>query len=114
MVLASGRVHQEIGRIVADMDVEGSTLQLRYYGVKNAEVSVLADTLGRLFKIEVGTDIRSARGRRRGRGAQAAEEEPAIIPDFNLGAILVLAGKAVHERVAKALEKLDAAGPGGR
>ena len=117
MVLAIREVHEEIKEIIKNLDVEGATLELKYYNVVHAELEETATTLGRLFKVEVGsgtTRLQARRGRGRNVRGAVLSEEPVIIPDANLGALLVLAERKTHEGVAAALKKLDVEGPGER
>ncbi len=133
MVQADRETHAEIKKVLANLDVEGAVLELKYYPVKHVDLTELAQTIGRLFKLPVGTEgTRTRRSeyspwgeyggewgggrqdstRRQARGGLS--EEPAVIPDRNLGALIVLAEKKTHELIAPALEQLDVEGPGER
>jgi len=118
MVLAVDEVQQEIADVVKNLDVESARLELQYYTILHADLHEVAQTLSRLFKLDVGSDAarvkaKVARGGETGFTA-GLSEEPVIIPDENLQALIVLAEKGTHALVKEALTKLDVKGPGDR
>ncbi|OQC21698.1 MAG: putative type II secretion system protein D precursor [Planctomycetes bacterium ADurb.Bin069] len=120
IVLAEKDTHAEIGKVLANLDVEGVVLELKYHAVVNADPGEIAATIGRLFNLPVGSDgarFRRFDGREGARsqpGKSGISEEPVVIPDQNLNALIVLAEKKTQELVADALRRLDEEGPGQR
>ncbi len=122
IVLATEAVHAEIKEIIANLDTESAELLLKYYPVTKADIREIAETIGRLFKLEVGADGAGIRTRRipwrsAGRSEESTgglSEEPVIIPDLNLNALIVLAEQKTHKLLEEVLLKLDVAGPGER
>lgn len=118
IVLATDAVHAEIKAIITNLDTESAELLLNYYAIAKADILEVAQTLGRLFKLEVGaagTGIRTRRPTGRTEDSTGGlSEEPVIIPDLNLNALLVLAEQKTHKLLAEVLAKLDVAGPGER
>jgi len=118
VVLATPEVHTEIADIIKNLDVEGATMQLRYYTVTNADLDTLAETISRLFQIEIrrGASPLSFRSARSGAPRRLSfagfSREPVIIPDANLSALVVLADARTQELIGEAVKKLDSAGPG--
>ena len=122
MVLADRETHAEIKKVLLNLDVKGAELELKYYPVAHAEPAQLAQTIGRLFKLPVGAEPASRRRFQpyeemwmgaRGEDGKVSDE-PAVIPDRNLNALIVLAEGKTQELVAAALKDLDVAGPGER
>ncbi|HAK96613.1 MAG TPA: hypothetical protein DCM87_16880 [Planctomycetes bacterium] len=120
IVLAEKDTHAEIAKVLANLDVESAVLELKYHAVAHADLAELAQTIGRLFNLPVGSDggrFRRFEGRDGGRaqpGRGGISEEPVVIPDQNLNALIVLAEKKTQELVADALRRLDVEGPGDR
>lgn len=116
IVLASNEVHKEIEEVLKNLDVATAKLELRYYTVEHASLEQVAATVARLFNLQKGTDAQTFRRNwRRRRGAnQTTSEEPVVIVDENLSALIVLASADVHDRIAQTLAKIDVEGPGER
>jgi len=111
-------VHAEIEKVIKELDVIGpADAVLRFYRVGNTDLHQTAQIISALFQLSLSTQVdqlrqilaRSQRGRR---GGPAITQEHIILPDENLGSILVVAPVEVHEKIKEALAKIDVIGPG--
>ncbi len=116
VVVAPARTHEEIRKVLENIDVAGPNENvLKIYEVRHADLSNTATVISRLFGLSLEAEaarmrmISLARARR-GRPEITAEE--VVIPDENLHALLVVAPPPLHEKVEKALERIDVEGPG--
>ncbi len=115
IVVAPLKLQKDIEETIKTLDVVGPGERVvQYYEIKNADVDELAKTLGNIFGLTVGsgTTQTRARGRMRRMPTQVkAEKTSVIIPNAELGKIVVVASKVVQEEVARVIKSLDAKGP---
>ncbi len=109
IVVAPPDIQEEIEKAVLKIDVLGPRdNELRFYDVDNEVVNSAAQTLSQLFNIPLG----SATARRPAvrPGAKSSKKfgvDPVIIPDEELGSVIVNAPAEIHAEIQKVLEQLN-------
>lgn len=115
IVVAPLKLQQDIEETIKTLDVIGPGERVvQYYEIENADVDEMAQTLGSIFGITVGSAGGQTAQRGRGRRVQSqvkVEKTSIIIPNAELGQIVVVASKPVQEEVAKVIKSLDVKGP---
>jgi type II secretion system protein D len=117
IVVAAQKLQDEIKATIARLDVVGPGERVvKYYQIKNAQVTELAKTLSGIFDLEVDESATAGRATRRaasrGRQTQVKPEmKPVIIPQPELATIVVVASKPVQEQVGMVIANLDMVGP---
>ncbi len=114
LVVAPRKLQQEIAETVKRIDVTGTRENVfRMYDVTAAEVTTSAQTISRLFDIPIMTQAsaRARGGRRRGPSTGAKlTTQPFLIPDEQLGSLIVNAPEEIHKEIKTVLDKLTTIG----
>jgi general secretion pathway protein D len=109
LILIDSRANiDRILKILAVIDVEGTSAMLRIYPLKLAYAADIAKTLEGLYQ-ETGPG--GAAGARRSRFGKARGAAPKFIPDLRTNSLIVLAGADTHSDIEDLLSKLDIPAP---
>jgi len=115
IVVAPKKLHADIEETIKSLDIIGPGERIvKNYKIENADVDELAQTLGSIFGLTVGSGGSQRTQRNRGGRLQLQlkpEKSSVIIPNADLGTIVVVASKPIHEEVARVIESLDIKGP---
>jgi type II secretion system protein D len=127
IVIASKKLHEEVAAVIEQLDsTPEDERELRYYPLQYADAETTAKTIAQLFGLETATDPRlqqlmqARRNRRNQPGAPESEPKTRgvftassmVMGDKNLSALIVIAHKSVHEKIADVLLHLDIEGVG--
>ncbi len=114
LVVAPRKLQEEIAETVKRIDVTGTRENVfRMYDVTAAEVTTSAQTISRLFDIPIMTQasVRARGGRGRGPSTGAKlTTQPFLIPDEQLGSLIVNAPEEIHKEIKTVLDKLTTIG----
>ena len=108
MLIDSRANIERIMKILAVIDVEGTSATLRIYPLKYAAAQELAKTLESLYQ---ETPAPGPAGARRGRLGKARGAGARFIPDTRTNSLIVLAGAEMQSDIADLLAKLDIPAP---
>jgi general secretion pathway protein D len=113
VVVASEKVQKEVAGVIESLDIEGPGANvLRYFPVKNTDITETANILSQIFGIQVNTPSSGFRSRWWwDDSSEKLTKERVIIPDDNLNAIIVVAPPDVQEEILKVVGKIDVLGP---
>lgn len=97
-------------RIIAELDVEGTTPSVRIIPLKNAAAADMARVVEQLFQ-ETGAAVPGAppgaAGRARGRSARARGASLKVIPDGRTNSLIVLSGKDLLDEIEELVRRVD-------
>ncbi|MCL5884302.1 MAG: type II secretion system secretin GspD, partial [Deltaproteobacteria bacterium] len=109
LILIDSRANiDRILKILAVIDVEGTSAMLRIYPLKLAYAADIARTLEGLYQVSGPGVPAGARGSRFGKARGVA---PKFIPDLRTNSLIVLAGAETHSDIEDLLAKLDIPAP---
>ncbi len=112
LVVAPRKLQKEIADTVRRIDVTGTKENVfRMYDVTAAEVTTSAQTISRLFDIPIMSQgsLRGAGRRGPATGAKLTTQ-PFLIPDEQLGSLIVNAPEEIHREIKDVLAKLTTIG----
>ncbi len=109
LILIDSRANiDRILKILAEIDLEGTSATLRIYPLKHASVMEIAKTLDGLYQ---DTAQPGAPGIRRGRPGKSRGSGLKFIPDVRTNSLIVLAGADQQNDIGELLKKLDIPAP---